>query len=120
MINSWSELYQVVKTWFNSELKFERKQEIEPLPKDQAKMINDLLSVPRSHDPWSITYRRDWYDDPYYKNMKRDDSMWEDQIQQETNDAEGRLQAEPDPVKREARRQELLKKIRAKYGLDRP
>jgi len=123
MINSWSELFQAVKAWFNTELKIERKKR-EPIVTqtdlDNIKKISDLMYAPKRFD-WDSYYNQPSYTrDPYYQNLKRDDSMWEDQIQQEVKDALTRMQDTDDPVEREKRRQELIKKLRAKYGLDHP
>lgn len=129
MIHTWSDLLAAVKKWFDTPLKWERKTystttSISQEDLNSFKKINDLMKAPRNasfNDVWRRDYdRNNWYDDPYYKNLKIDDSMWQDQINQEVDAAEGRLQTEPDPAKRAARRQELLRKIRMKYGLDHP
>jgi len=123
MINSWSELFQAIKTWFNTELKIERKKRESAITQtdlDNIKKIEDLMYAPKRFD-WDSYYNKPSYQrDPYYQNLRKDDSMWEDQIQQEVKDALTRIQDTDDPTEREKRRQELIKKLRAKYGLDHP
>lgn len=128
MIHTWSDLFVAIKKWFDTPITREdikNKFKKDPRPTTTQLDAKNLLHTPinrRFIEPYfRYDYNRDRLDiDPYYKNLKRDDSMWEDQIQQEVDDALTKMQDSTDPAARAIHRQELIQKLRQKYGLDHP
>ena len=114
MINSWSELFQAIKIWWHTPITVADIKKKIVKEKEPPVPFEDLLRVPKNPAFAKSYFDHDIYSrvDPYYANLKIDDSVWQD-----AEDEIRQLPPAKTPEEAKARREELIRRVRAKYGL---